>query len=254
MVGRIGFLRRKVYSRINQTGVYLPASSRHCPCCTTHIQCATYAWSLFPHFPVLRLLRRRSCGRLQVLFGKTISRSFYCLLRRIMSPYGLLFLKIRGTLIMCLLLRKTSRPLICWRSIHWPALGIFTTRVKTLGCLWFSFRSSFILTNLMEAVFRLTFLYWFSRSLRSYISGEGRTIISRFSSWLACFLRRFRPNLRWWRTLLGRPQQPDECSGEHIIRSESARQLKAELTFCILNFSQAERWNCGSVTLIINIK
>lgn len=169
-----------------------------------------------------------------------------------MSLYGHLFLKIRGTLIMCLLLRKMSRHLICWRLIRSPVLGMFTTRVKTLGCLWFSSRRNFVLTSLMEAVFRLTFLYWFSRFLRSYTSEEGRTIISRFSSWLAYSLRRFNPNLRWWRILLGSPQLPDEYSGEHITSSEPVRQLKAELTNCILNFGQVERWNCGSISLIIN--
>lgn len=161
-----------------------------------------------------------------------------------MSPFGLLFLKIRGILIMCLLLRKMSRLLICWRSIRLPVLGMCTTWAKILGCLWFSFRRSFILTSSMEAVFHPTFRYWFSRSPQSYISEVGRTIISLFSSLLAYSLRRFRPNLRWWRTLLGRPQLLGECSGEHTIRSESARQLKAELTYCILNFGQAERWNC----------
>jgi len=189
-------------------------------------------------------MRLHSYGQHQGPFGKTISSSCFCLLPRMMSPYGRLSLRTRGTLIMCLFSKRTNLPLTCWRTILWPARGMCTTRAKILGCLWFNSRRNFTQTNLMVVVSLLTSPSWFSRFRREFISGEGRTTTFRFNSWLVFSLRRFKANLRWSRILLERLQLPDERSGEHNNRSESARQLKAELTYCILNFGQAERWNC----------
>jgi len=183
-----------------------------------------------------------------------ISSSCFCLLLRMMSPYGRLSLRTRGTLIMCLSSKRTNLPLTCWRLILSPARGMCTTRAKILGCLWSNSRRNFTQTNLMVVVSLLMSPSWFSRFRREFISGEGRTITSRFHSWLVFSLRRFKANLRWSRTLLERLQLPDERSGEHTNSSEPVRQLKAEFINCILNFGQVERWNCGSISLIINIK
>jgi len=189
-------------------------------------------------------MRHHSYGQHQGPFGKTISSSCFCLLLRMTSLYGRLSLRTRGTLIMCLSSKRTNLPLTCWRSIPWPARGMCTTRAKILGCLWSSLRRNFTQTNSMVVVSLLTLPSWFSKFRREFISGEGRTTTFRFLSWLVFSRRKFRANPRWWRTLRGKRQLPDERSGEHNIRSESARQLKAELTYCILNFGQAERWNC----------
>lgn len=199
-------------------------------------------------------MRLRSCGQHQGPFGKTISSSCFCLLLRMTSPYGRLSLRTRDTLTMCLSSKRTNLPLTCWRSILSPARGMCTTRAKILGCLWSNSRRNFTQTNLMVVVSLLMSPSWFSRFQREFISEEGRTTTSRFNSWLVFFLRRFKANLRWLRTLQGRLQPPDESSGEHITSSEPVRQLKAELTNCILNFGQVERWNCGSISLIIKIK
>lgn len=197
-------------------------------------------------------MRHRNCGPLLVLFGKTISSSCFCLLLRIMSPYGLLSLKIRGILTMCLLLRRTSRPPICWRLIRLPVLGMCTTRVKTLGCRWFNLRRNFIRINSMVVAFLATSLSWFSRFLQRFISEGGRTITSRCNSWPDFCRKRFRPNLSWWRTRQGSLRLPDEDSWRALSTvNEPVRQLKAEFMYCILLFWSGRGWNCHRYHLSI---